>query len=146
MELGQKLSCSFQLICKNLVGLSGIEIIHLRELKEIALHPDVAEEKRKACEAESRNHHNMPNVLAIAGDLEETPAAVEEEPAHEYHILEKEEPSATRSNLSVEVELDSNATSPVRPGLVVNFAEGAESEQASWHATQLQKLPPSATC
>ncbi|EMS48572.1 Disease resistance RPP13-like protein 4 [Triticum urartu] len=139
---------TLELICKNLVGLSGIEIIHLRQLKEIALHPDVAEETRKAWEAEARNHHNRPNVLAIAGDLEETPAAVEEEPAHEYYIREKEEPPATHSNVSVEVEveLDSNATSPVRPGLVVKFAEGAESAPASWHATQLHKLPPSATC
>ncbi|KAF6992972.1 hypothetical protein CFC21_009922 [Triticum aestivum] len=135
---------SLQLICKNLVGLSNIEITHLRELKEIALHPDVAEETRKAWEAEARNHHNRPNVLSIAGDHEE-------EPAHEYHIREehpaaKNETPATCSALALEVDPESNATSPVKPGLVVDFAKGAESAPASWHAAQLQTVPTSATC
>lgn len=39
---------TLQLIGKDLVGLSGIEIVHLLELKKIALHPNVAQETRKS--------------------------------------------------------------------------------------------------
>ncbi|KAM3406059.1 hypothetical protein ACQJBY_000230 [Aegilops geniculata] len=142
---------SLQLICKDLIGLSGIEITHLRELKEIVLHPLVAEETRKMWEAEARNHHNRPDVLAIADDSEETPAAVEKEPAQEYHIREephavKEEPPATCSTVSVQVEPESNATDPVKSGQVVNFDNGAESVPTSCHAAQLHKVASSARC
>ncbi|KAM0920030.1 hypothetical protein ACQ4PT_007787 [Festuca glaucescens] len=71
---------SLQLICKDLVGLPCVEIMCLRELKEISLHPEVDEKTRKVWEAEARSHHNRPNVLSIAGGLQETPAVVEEEP------------------------------------------------------------------
>uniref|UniRef100_A0ACD6AMC0 Uncharacterized protein n=1 Tax=Avena sativa TaxID=4498 RepID=A0ACD6AMC0_AVESA len=138
---------SLQVICKDLVGLSGAEIMRLRELKEISLHPEVDEETRKAWEAEARNHHNRPNVLAIAGELEETPVVVEEEPAHEYHIREEppvveDEPTATRSTMSAEVEPESNATAPIKPGHVVGFAKGA----SMLAAEQPQNVAPSATC
>ncbi|CAM0958469.1 unnamed protein product [Alopecurus aequalis] len=138
---------SLLLICKDLVGLSGVEIMHLRELKEISLHPDVDEETRKVWEAEARNHHNKPNVLAITGDLEEIPAAVEEESAHEYHIREEpaaveEEPPATRSKMSGEVEPESNATVPIKSGHVVSLAKGA----LVLGTAKLQEVAPSATC
>ena len=98
--------------------------MRLRELKEISLHPDVDEETRTVWEAETRNHHNRP---IIAGDLEETSAAVEEEPANEYHIREEqpaveEEPPATRSTMSAEVEWESKATSSIKSGHVVSSA------------------------
>uniref|UniRef100_A0ACD5W3H6 Uncharacterized protein n=1 Tax=Avena sativa TaxID=4498 RepID=A0ACD5W3H6_AVESA len=138
---------SLQLICKDLVGLSGAEIMCLRELKEISLHPEVDEETRKVWEVEARNHHNRPNVLAIPGELEETPVVVEEEPAHEYHIREEppvveDEPTATSSTMSAEVEPESNATAPIKPGHVVGFAN----EASMLGAEQLQKVAPSATC
>lgn len=124
---------SLQIICKDLVGLSGVEIMRLRELKEIGLHPDVDEETRKVWEAEARNHHNRPNVLAIASDHEEsqeTPTAVEKEPP------------ATRSTMSAEVEAESNATAPIKSGHVVSFAK----EALVLGAAQLQEVAPSATC
>ncbi|XP_047079588.1 disease resistance protein RGA4-like [Lolium rigidum] len=121
---------SLQLICKDLIGLSGIEIMHLRELKEIALHPDVDKETRKVWEAEARNHHNRPNVLAIAVDLEETPTVVEKEPP------------ATPSTISVEVKTKSNATAPIKSGQVVSFAK----EALVLGTAQLQEVAPSATC
>ncbi|XP_047095517.1 disease resistance protein RGA4-like isoform X1 [Lolium rigidum] len=121
---------SLQIICKDLVGLSGVEIMSLRELKEITLHPDVDEETRNVWEAVARNHHNRPNVLAIAGDLEETPTAVEKEPP------------ATRCAMSAEVEAESNATAPIKSGHVVSFAK----EALVLGAEQLQEVAPSATC
>ena len=137
---------SLQLICKHLVGLSGVEIMRLRELKEISLHPEVDEKTRKVWEAEARRHHNRPDVLAMAGELQETPAAVEE-PAHEYQVREgppavEEKPLATHSIMSTEVNSESNATDPIKSELVVNFAK----EALVLGTVQLQEVPPSATC
>lgn len=138
---------SLQLICKDLVGLSGVKIMSLPELKEIALHPEVDEKTRKVWEAEARRHHNRPNVLAIAGEFQETPATVEEEPAHKLQIREKppaveEEPPAVRPTMSAEVEPESNATAPVKAEHVVSFAKGALVPSAA----QLQEVAPSAAC
>ncbi|XP_044386565.1 disease resistance protein RGA4 isoform X1 [Triticum aestivum] len=83
-DRGAQAISSLQLICKDLVGLSGVEISYLPNLKEIVLHPDVGEETRQAWKAEARNHRNMPHVLSIPGDhVREETAAVEEEPALE---------------------------------------------------------------
>lgn len=38
---------TLQLICKDLVGLFGIKITHLRGLKEIAIHPEVTGLKKQ---------------------------------------------------------------------------------------------------
>ncbi|KAM0887702.1 hypothetical protein ACQ4PT_028837 [Festuca glaucescens] len=138
---------SLQLICKDLVGLSGVEIMRLRELKEISLHPEVDEKTRKVWEAEAKSHHNRPNVLFMAGGLQETPAAVEEEPAHAYHNREgpsvvEEEPPATRSTMYTEVEQENNATDPVKSGFLVNFAKGP----FVLDDVQLKGVAPSATC
>jgi hypothetical protein len=134
---------SLELICKDLVGLSGVEIMRLRELKEISLHPEVDEKTRKMWEAEARGHHNRPNVFAIAG---ETLVAVEEEPAHEHQIREeppavKEEPPATRSNMSWKVEQENNATDPLKSGIMFNIAKGA----LELGEVQLQEVAPSGT-
>ena len=111
---GQAIS-SLQLICKDLVGLSGVEISHLPNLKEIVLHPDVGEETRQAWEAEARNHHNMPPVLSIPGDhIREETAAVEDEPALEDHM---------------EVEPESNFPNSI--GLHVSGAQQGCDKEAS---------------
>jgi hypothetical protein len=138
---------SLQLICKDLVDLSGVKIMRLPELKEISLHPEVDEKTRKVWEAEAINHHNRPKVLSIIGDFQETPATDEEEPAHEYHNQKgpraaEEEPPAACSAMSVEAKLESNSTEPIRSGLVVNFAKGDFMPDT----VQLQEVAPSATC
>lgn len=75
---------SLRLICEHLVGLSGVDITRLPELKEVALHPGVAEETRQAWEAEARSHPNMPNVLAIAAnDPEEKSIIIQGENGNE---------------------------------------------------------------
>lgn len=97
---------TLQLICKDLVGTSGVEITHLCKLKEIALHVEVVDETKQAWEAEARNHHNRPCVLLIPGELEEASSSQEatttskissEEIAQEDHIREgaavEEEPA-----------------------------------------------------
>lgn len=56
---------SFQLICKSLVGLSGNKITHLKQLKEIALHSQVASETREQWEEAAREHPQRPNVLTF---------------------------------------------------------------------------------
>ncbi|CAL4991019.1 unnamed protein product [Urochloa decumbens] len=54
---------SLQVPCKNLDGLSGFEIRHLRKLQEIELHPKVSKPARQEWEAAAWNHPNRPNVL-----------------------------------------------------------------------------------
>ncbi|XP_037444232.1 disease resistance protein RGA4-like [Triticum dicoccoides] len=75
---------SFQLICRHLVGLSGIEIAHLKQLKDIALHRDVAPETREKWEEAARKHPRRPNVWTITrvGDTrDEDPTVAREESA-----------------------------------------------------------------
>ena len=134
---------SLQLICKDLVDLSGVEIRHLPELKEIVLHPEMNKKTKQAWEAEARNHHNMPNVLYIPRDLEETNNSSEkpatntvcpDETTHEDQI--RQEPAAVEEPAhedNMEVEPASNSTAPVNfpssIGVLVNGVhEGSDKE------------------
>ncbi|KAM3254105.1 hypothetical protein ACQJBY_047930 [Aegilops geniculata] len=115
---------TLQLICKYLVGLSNVEIRHLPNLKEIVLHPDVSEETRQAWEAEAMNHHNMPCVLSIPGDLEETTinTVSPNEPAHEDRIRRESSAveEATSRTVFVEMEPGTSTKAPAKQGLAVN--------------------------
>ncbi|CAN6373629.1 unnamed protein product [Urochloa humidicola] len=77
---------SLHVVCKNLVGLSGIEIRHLRKLQEIELHPEVSKPARQEWEAAAWNHPNRPNVLPFISvdDL------VVEEPTNNRVVSSKE--------------------------------------------------------
>uniref|UniRef100_A0ACD5Y7S4 Uncharacterized protein n=1 Tax=Avena sativa TaxID=4498 RepID=A0ACD5Y7S4_AVESA len=111
---------ALQLICKDLVGISGVEIKHLRKLKEIGLHFEVVEDTRQTWEAEAMKHHNRPNVLLIPGDFEEASSSQEatantipsEELAHEDHHTRQQEAGA------VEKEPANEAHIPGKPAAV----------------------------
>ncbi|CAO2150591.1 unnamed protein product [Urochloa humidicola] len=77
---------SLQIPCKNLVGLSGIEIRHLRKLQEIELHPEVSKPARQKWEAAAWNHPNRPNIFPFISvdDL------VGEEPTNNPVVSSKE--------------------------------------------------------
>ncbi|KAF2912159.1 hypothetical protein DAI22_11g235400 [Oryza sativa Japonica Group] len=54
---------SLQLLCQGLVGLSGIEIRHLKHLKEITIDSTVTVQTRQDWEQAAKNHPNRPRVL-----------------------------------------------------------------------------------
>jgi disease resistance protein RPM1 len=82
---------SLQLICKDLVGLAGMKIEHLRCLKEVTLDPRVTPETREAWEKAAREHPNRPKVLLLKTidptESEHTDHSVDSEP-EEHEIVE----------------------------------------------------------
>ncbi|KAM0861377.1 hypothetical protein ACQ4PT_045925 [Festuca glaucescens] len=70
---------SLQLLCPGLVGLSGIQIRHLRHLKEVTIDRAVADQTRTDWEEATKNHPNRPRLLLFKnGDPMES-----EGPGHE---------------------------------------------------------------
>ncbi|XP_047049672.1 disease resistance protein RGA4-like [Lolium rigidum] len=70
---------SLQLLCPGLVGLSGIQIRHLRHLKDVTIDPAVSDQTRTDWEEATKNHPNRPRLLLFKnGDPMES-----EEPGHE---------------------------------------------------------------
>ncbi|BAH95447.1 disease resistance protein RGA4-like [Oryza sativa Japonica Group] len=67
---------SLQLLCQGLVGLSGIEIRHLKHLKEVTIDSRVTAQTRQDWEQAAKNHPNRPRVLLLG----------------EVHSVESEEP------------------------------------------------------
>ncbi|KAF2912143.1 hypothetical protein DAI22_11g234600 [Oryza sativa Japonica Group] len=56
---------SLQLLCQGLVGLSGIEIRHLKNLKEVTIDSGVTAQTRQDWEQAAKNHPNRPRVLLL---------------------------------------------------------------------------------
>uniref|UniRef100_A0A0A8XUN6 NB-ARC domain-containing protein n=1 Tax=Arundo donax TaxID=35708 RepID=A0A0A8XUN6_ARUDO len=56
---------SLQLLCRGLVGLSGIEIRHFKHLKEITIESKATEETRHDWERAAKKHPNRPKVLLL---------------------------------------------------------------------------------
>lgn len=54
---------SLQLLCRHLVGLAGIEIEDLRELKEVTLDSEVSRYTKESWETRARQHPNRPRIL-----------------------------------------------------------------------------------
>lgn len=54
---------SLQLLCRHLVGLAGIEIEDLRELKEVTLDSAVSRYTKESWETRARQHPNRPRIL-----------------------------------------------------------------------------------
>ncbi|KAG8090326.1 hypothetical protein GUJ93_ZPchr0011g28927 [Zizania palustris] len=73
---------SLQLLCGGIVGLSGIEIRHLKHLKEVTIYSGVSVQTRQDWEQAAKNHPNRPRVLSV--DLSES-----EEPGRSCAIGEK---------------------------------------------------------
>jgi hypothetical protein len=70
---------SLQLLCPGLVGLSGIQIRHLRHLKEVTIDRAVSDQTRTDWEEATKNHPNRPRLLLFKnGDPMES-----EGPGHE---------------------------------------------------------------
>jgi Leucine-rich repeat (LRR) protein len=56
---------SLQLICPGLVGLSGIQLRHLKHLKEVTLDSGVTDQTRQDWEQATNNHPNRPRLLLL---------------------------------------------------------------------------------
>ncbi|KAL5204341.1 hypothetical protein ABZP36_009212 [Zizania latifolia] len=56
---------SLQLLCRGIVGLSGIEIRHLKHLKEVTIYSGVNVQTRQDWEQAAKNHPNRPRVLLV---------------------------------------------------------------------------------
>ncbi|XP_048531396.1 disease resistance protein RGA4-like [Triticum urartu] len=54
---------SLQLLCPSLVGLSGIQIRHLRHLKEVTVDSGVPDQTRQDWEQATKNHPNRPRLM-----------------------------------------------------------------------------------
>ncbi|CAM0952826.1 unnamed protein product [Alopecurus aequalis] len=63
---------SLQLLCPGLVGLSGIQIRHLKQLKEVTVDCGVTDQTRKDWEQATKNHPNRPrlSLLKSGGPME----------------------------------------------------------------------------
>uniref|UniRef100_A0A0D9XVD6 Disease resistance R13L4/SHOC-2-like LRR domain-containing protein n=1 Tax=Leersia perrieri TaxID=77586 RepID=A0A0D9XVD6_9ORYZ len=76
---------SLQLLCQGLVGLSGIEIRHLKHLKEVTIDSGVAAQTRQDWEQAAKNHPNRPRVLLLG----KVDAVESHEPGRPCAIREK---------------------------------------------------------
>jgi hypothetical protein len=56
---------SLQLICPGLVGRSGIQLRHLKHLKEVTLDSGVTDQTRQDWEQATNNHPNRPRLLLL---------------------------------------------------------------------------------
>jgi hypothetical protein len=56
---------SLQLICPGLVGLSGIQLRHLKHLKEVTLDSGVTDQTRQDWEQATNSHPNRPRLLLL---------------------------------------------------------------------------------
>ncbi|CAN6226765.1 unnamed protein product [Urochloa humidicola] len=103
---------SLQVPCKNLDGLSGIQIRHLRKLQEIELHPKVSKPARQEWEAAACKHPNRPNILPFISvdDL------VGEEPTNNPVISSKE---TRHEEVVIQVQLVDQSSGPSVPQLPV---------------------------
>ncbi|KAL5204236.1 hypothetical protein ABZP36_009107 [Zizania latifolia] len=64
---------SLQLLCGGIVGLSGIEIRHLKHLKEVTIYSGVSVQTRQDWEQAAKNHPNRPRVLLVGLSENEEP-------------------------------------------------------------------------
>ncbi|KAF7067129.1 hypothetical protein CFC21_073047 [Triticum aestivum] len=60
---------SLQLLCPGLVGLSGIQIRHLKHLKEVTIDSGVPGETRQDWEQATKNHPNRPRFMLHKSDV-----------------------------------------------------------------------------
>jgi disease resistance protein RPM1 len=61
---------TLQLLCKDINGLSGVNIECFEHLEEVILHPRVSQETRKQWEKAAEEHPNGPKVLLLKSDDE----------------------------------------------------------------------------
>ncbi|KAK1646595.1 hypothetical protein QYE76_064400 [Lolium multiflorum] len=61
---------TLQLLCKDLNGLSGVNIECFEHLEEVILHPRVSQETQKQWERAAEEHPNGPKVLLLKSDDE----------------------------------------------------------------------------
>ncbi|CAL4991011.1 unnamed protein product [Urochloa decumbens] len=110
---------SLQVPCKNLDGLSGIEIRHLRKLQEIELHPNVSKPARQEWEAAAWNHPNRPNVLPFIGvdDL------VCEDPTNNQVVSSKE---TRQEEAVIQGQLVDQSSGPSVPQLPLSTCHDSE--------------------
>ncbi|KAL5203926.1 hypothetical protein ABZP36_008797 [Zizania latifolia] len=64
---------SLQLLCRGIVGLAGIEIRHLKHLKEVTIYSGVSVQIRQDWEQAAKNHPNRPRVLLVGLSENEEP-------------------------------------------------------------------------
>nr|ALO70070.1 NBS-LRR-like resistance protein [Oryza sativa] len=83
---------SLQLLCEGLVGLSGIEIRHLKHLKEITIDSAVTVQTRQDWEQAAKNHPNRPRVPLFRKVV----PMESEEPEKPCAIGEKRKPSVAQ--------------------------------------------------
>lgn len=56
---------SLQLLCRGLVGLAGIDIRHLKHLKEVTIDAETTAQTRQDWECAAKKHPNRPRVMLI---------------------------------------------------------------------------------
>ncbi|CAN6373607.1 unnamed protein product, partial [Urochloa humidicola] len=125
---------SFQVPCKNLDGLSGTQIRHLRKLQEIELHPKVSKPARQEWEAAARKHPNRPNILPFISvdDL------VGEEPTNNPVISSKE---TRHEEVVIQVQLVDQSSGPYVPQLPVSTCYDSGLGNEMENPTDIQGKP-----
>ncbi|KAI4989518.1 hypothetical protein ZWY2020_036835 [Hordeum vulgare] len=95
---------SLQLLCPGLVGLSGIQIRHLKHLKEVTVDSGVPDQTRKEWEQATKNHPNRPRLM-----LHKSGVRVESEgPGHEEASAVREKRKICVVQPSLDDGLDSS--------------------------------------